>query len=69
MRLGLTLEACPGLTVGVANDDRMPSAGIYRNVVVHISQEEICINLFIILLDGYELVLGCEWLRTLRPIL
>lgn len=68
-RLGLTPEARLGLTVGVANGDRVPSAGVCRNVVVHIGQEEFCINLFVIPLDGYELVLGCEWLRTLRPIL
>ncbi|XP_022680959.1 uncharacterized protein LOC111256735 [Setaria italica] len=64
-RLGLTPEARLGLTVG----DRVPSIGVCRNVIVHIGQEKFCINLFVIPLDGYELVLGCEWLRTLGPIL
>jgi hypothetical protein len=31
--------------------------------------EEFAINLYVIHLGGYELVLGCEWLRTLGPIL
>ncbi|XP_022683511.1 uncharacterized protein LOC111257725 [Setaria italica] len=67
--LGLTPEARPGLTVGVANGDRVPSAGVCRNVIVHIGQEEFYVNLFVIPLGGYELVLWCDWLRTLGPIL
>lgn len=68
-RTGLTSEPCPGLTVNVANSDHAPSSSICKDVVVHIGQEEFCINLFVIPLDDYELVLGCEWLCTLRRIL
>ncbi|CAN6198913.1 unnamed protein product [Urochloa humidicola] len=68
-RIGLTPAPRPGLTVGVANGDRILSSGVCKDVTVHIGQEQFIIDLFVIPLGGYELVLGCEWLKTLGPIL
>ncbi|WVZ51820.1 hypothetical protein U9M48_002928 [Paspalum notatum var. saurae] len=68
-RLGLTLAARLGLSVGVANGDRLPSTGVCRNTRITIGEELFDIDLYVIPLDGYDLVLGCDWLRTLGPIL
>jgi hypothetical protein len=67
--LGLVPVAQPGLTVGVANSDRIPSSDVCKNITVTIDQEEFAIDLYVIPLGGYGLVLGCEWLRTLGPVL
>lgn len=68
-RLGLTLEPRSGLTVGVANGDRVPSPGVCKQVSVTIDNEQFFIDLYVLPLEDYELVLGCQWLKTLGPIL
>jgi len=68
-RLGLQPALCPSLTVGVANGERVPSAGVCAAVPVTIGTEEFHIDLFVLPLPDYELVLGCHWLRSLGPIL
>jgi len=68
-RLGLQPAPCPSLTMGVANGERVPSAGVCAAVPVTIGTEEFHIDLFVLPLADYELVLGCHWLRSLGPIL
>jgi hypothetical protein len=46
----------------------MMCTGIYPAVLVLIGNERFSID-FIIVLGGYEVVLGCHWLRSLGPIL
>jgi hypothetical protein len=58
-----------GLRVTVANGDRVASAGICRVVHIFIDSEEFIIDLFVILLEGYDMVLDMQWLHTLGPIL
>jgi len=68
-RLGLTPVPRPGLSVGVANGDRVASAGLCKAVHLVIGKEEFTVDLFVIPLGGFGIVLGCDWLRTLGPIL
>jgi hypothetical protein len=68
-RLQLDIRPRPDLTVKVANGDRVVTAGVCRAPHVFIDAEEFVIDLFVILLDGYDVVLGVHWLRTLGPIL
>jgi hypothetical protein len=68
-RLGLTPAPCPGLIVGVTNDERIACDSICSAVPIVIDNERFDIDLFIIALEDYEMVLGCQWLRTLGPIL
>jgi hypothetical protein len=68
-RLGLRIEELPGLTVGVANGDRVRALGVCRDISICIDAEDFTINMYVICLGGYELVLGCEWLRSLGPML
>jgi hypothetical protein len=39
-RLGLRIEELPGLTVGVANDDRVPALGVCRHISIRIDAED-----------------------------
>jgi hypothetical protein len=68
-RLGLTLLPQPGLSVGVANGDRVACTGLCHDVPVQIAGEQFLIDFYVLPLGGYEVVLGCQWLRTLGPIL
>jgi hypothetical protein len=52
----------------VANGDRVASTGICRVVHIFIDQEEFIIDLFVIPLEGYDMVLGVHWMRSLGPI-
>ncbi|CAO2152414.1 unnamed protein product [Urochloa humidicola] len=68
-RMGITPIPRPGMTVGVANGDRIACDGICPTVPVTIGNERFSIDFYIIALGGYEMVLGCQWLRTLGPII
>jgi hypothetical protein len=59
--LHLEPDACPGLHMTVANGDHA--------VHIFIDSEEFIIDLFVIPLEGYDMMLGVQWLRTLGPIL
>jgi len=68
-RLGLVYESRPGLSVGVANGDRVPCAGVCRALPISIGHERFDVDLYVLPLDDYDVVLGCTWLKTLGPIL
>jgi hypothetical protein len=68
-QLGLVPAARPGLTVSVANDDRVPMVGVCKAVPITIHGEAFAVDLYAIDLHGYDLVLGCDWLSTLGPTL
>ena len=67
--MSTTTAERPGLTVGVANGERVASAGVYPNTAISIVGEDFCVDIYAIPLAGYEMVLGCQWLRTLGPVL
>jgi hypothetical protein len=68
-RLGLVWSSRQGLTVGVANGERVSCLGIYPQAGITIDNEQFLIDFYVIALEGYELVLDCNWLRQLGPIL
>jgi hypothetical protein len=57
------------MAVGVANGDCISCVGFCPGSSVCIGQEEFSIDFYIVSLAGYEMVLGCQWLRTLGPVL
>jgi hypothetical protein len=67
-RLNLTPTAKDGITVGVANGERLPCLGVCSALPLAINGELYYIDFLVIALEGYEMVLGCNWLRTLGPI-
>lgn len=68
-RLGLVPSPRPGLSVGVANGDRVAASGVCKAVRFVIGTEEFVADFFVIPLGGVDMVLGCVWLCTLGPIL
>jgi hypothetical protein len=66
--LNLTPTTKDGMNVGVANDERLPCLGVCSMLSFPINDEPFYIDFLVIALEGYEVVLGCNWLRTLRPI-
>jgi hypothetical protein len=68
-QLGLPPSPRPSVTIGVANGDRVACAGLCAAVPLRITNEQFHVDLYVLPLGGYELVLGCQWLRALGPIL
>jgi hypothetical protein len=68
-RLGLSPLPRSGMSVGVANGKRVACAGIFTDTPVRIGNELSNMDVYIIPLEGHEAVLGCQWLRTLGPII
>jgi hypothetical protein len=66
-RIGLVPEPRPGLTVGVANGERVPATGVCKAVPITIGAETFHVDVYIILLDGCELVWGATGCAPLVP--
>jgi hypothetical protein len=67
-RLGLPLSGGDQLRVAVANGDRLPCAGIARDVEVSIAGAPYTITCVGIDLGYFDFILGVNFLRTLGPI-
>ncbi|WVZ76347.1 LOW QUALITY PROTEIN: hypothetical protein U9M48_024329 [Paspalum notatum var. saurae] len=67
-RLGLHVTPRLGLSVKVANGDRVASPGFCSNTMLIIQAEEFHTSCYVLALDGFDLVLGVQWLATLEPI-
>jgi hypothetical protein len=55
----------PGLRVTVANDDQVASDGVCKEVSFTMDTEKFVLDIYVILLAGFDMVLGVHWLRTL----
>lgn len=66
--LGLAMAPRKGMSVTVANGDRVPCVGLCSKVTLQVGEEDFSIDCFTIPLDSFELVLGIQWLRTLGLI-
>jgi hypothetical protein len=66
---GVPLQRRPGLSVAVANGDRVPSPGRCPPQRVSIGSHEFDIDFYALPLGGYDIVLGAQWLGTLGPTL
>jgi hypothetical protein len=67
-RLGLPLSGGDQLRVTVANDDRLPCAGIARRVEVSIAGAPYIIMCVGINLGCFDFILGVDFLHMLGPI-
>jgi predicted aspartyl protease len=68
-RAGLRLHSRSGLSVAVANSERIASPSPVDNQAVFIGGEAFTIDLYTLPLGEYDMVLGVQWLATLGPIL
>lgn len=66
-RLGLQVTTLPDLSVKVANGERISSKG-RTTATLTIGQENFTTSCYSLPLDGLDLVLGVQWLRSLGPI-
>ncbi|KAF2315775.1 hypothetical protein GH714_040313 [Hevea brasiliensis] len=66
-KLGATLDSQSALQVAVANGEKTPSTGTC-NETIQVSSEHFPVDLYVIPLDGFDVVLGVRWLMTLGPI-
>jgi hypothetical protein len=55
--------------VVVANGDRIDSPGCCRDIDIAIGGELFRIDCYGLSLGSYDMVLGVQWLESLRPIL
>jgi hypothetical protein len=53
----------------VANGYRVECRGLVRDVGIRIADETFTVDCYSIPIDGYDMVLGVAFLRTLGPIL
>ncbi|RLN06997.1 uncharacterized protein C2845_PM11G15240 [Panicum miliaceum] len=68
-RVGLHPVPRPGLSVAVANGEQVPVSGVCRATPVRIGDDMFFIDIYVIPLARHQMVLGCQWLHTLGPIL
>jgi hypothetical protein len=68
-QLGLLVTPREGLTVKVANGERVTSGGVCCATDMDISSEHFSTYFYVLPLDGFNIILGIQWLRTLGPIL
>jgi hypothetical protein len=68
-KAGVPLQPCAGLSVTVANGDRVISPGKASAQSVLIGGEAFDIDLYAPPPGDYDMVLGVQWLGSLGPIL
>jgi hypothetical protein len=66
---GLCFTPRTNINVTVANGDKVPAVGVFRDATFTIAGEAFCADVFVLPLGGYDMVLGTDWLATLGPIL
>jgi hypothetical protein len=67
--LGLDIMRRPGLSIKVANGERLQSYGICKNTPVDIQGEIFKIDCYTLPLEGFDVILGIHWLKYLGPII
>jgi hypothetical protein len=67
-RSGLPQQQRPCLSAMVANREHITCVGVIRNTPLTVGGDAFSVDLFVMLLAGYDVVLGTRWLGTLGPI-
>jgi hypothetical protein len=67
--LGLDVMRRLGLSVKVANGERLQSYGVCKNTSVDIQGEIFKIDCYTLPLEGFDVILGVHWLKSLGPII
>jgi hypothetical protein len=64
-RVGIVFSSHAGLSVAVANGDRLESAGSCTNLKILIAGDAFTIDCYGLSLGSYDMVLGVQWLESL----
>nr|CCI55326.1 PH01B001I13.22 [Phyllostachys edulis] len=67
-KVGLKLAPRTGLSVAVANGNKITCGGVCYTTPISIDHEHFVLDLLTIPLGGFDIVLGVQWLRSLGPI-
>nr|DAD35091.1 TPA_asm: hypothetical protein HUJ06_005731 [Nelumbo nucifera] len=67
-RVGLSPSGRRRVEVSVANGQKLVSLGKSTGVTLVLQGEPLLMDFYLLPLDGYEVVLGTQWLATLSPI-
>jgi hypothetical protein len=67
-RVGVTLAGLSGLRITVANNDKLVSFGCCRNMAMMV-HEQFQVDCYDLPLGSFNMVLGVQWLESLKPIL
>ena len=68
-RLGLHVTPTAGLLVKVANGEKVLSGGVCSQTPLTVGEENFTTTCYTLPLDGFDVVLGVEWLRSLGPFI
>jgi hypothetical protein len=68
-RLGLHVTPTAGLLVKVANGEKMLSGGICSQTPLTVGEKNFTTTCYTLPLDGFDVVLGVQWLRSLGPFI
>jgi hypothetical protein len=66
--LGLAVTLHLGLSIKVANGECIQSYGVYKGTSVNIQGETFVTDCYTLVLEGFDVVLGVHWLKSLGPI-
>ncbi|KAG6490402.1 hypothetical protein ZIOFF_051698 [Zingiber officinale] len=69
LNLKVEIQKRPNLKVCVANGERVPSLGLCKSVPLQVGKDTFSIDLYMLPLEGFDMILGVKWLRTLGPII
>lgn len=67
--LGLGIEAVPPISVVVGNGEKLECEGCIKRVPLSIQNCPFVADLFVVPIQGAELVLGVSWMLTVNPVL
>jgi hypothetical protein len=68
-RLGLEVTLHPGLSVKVTNGERLQSYGTCKATDVLVQGEHLIMTCYTLPLEGFDVILGVQWLNSLGPIM
>lgn len=66
--MGLTLQRTQEMKVMVVNGEKLNCKGRYDGVKIFFHSIEFTIDFFLLAIEGCDVVLDTQWLRTLGPI-
>ncbi|KAD3066393.1 hypothetical protein E3N88_34273 [Mikania micrantha] len=67
--LDFTIESIPPFSVLVGSGEKLPCSGLARQVELLIQDHSFKVDLYVLPLQGWDMVLGVSWLATLGPVL
>jgi hypothetical protein len=67
-RLGLDIMLRLGLSMKVANGGKVQSYGVCKATSLDVQGEQFSVDCYALPLEGFEIILGVHWLKSLGPI-